>query len=296
MASIASSSSLSKGFLLHSLTPQLNSRGRRKIFRPNFVRIMPTRSCLDDTSSLLQAAKYTVDTYVKSGMVVGLGSGHASGMAIQHLGRQLRHGNLKDIVGIPMSVASASEAAKAGIPMDTYQSSSQIDFAFDDADGVEEGTFVSIIGRRKLQSEESIIQEKSILNDANKLVFIIEENQYKGHLEGSIPVLIQSLNWLAIAEEIDDMFLGDAEVWRRSSIGQVDPLGGDFPLVTKEGHNVLDVIFTSPIPNLAEVAKILDNIDGVVDHGVISKIPCTVVIASPNGLNVLDKLTADIVG
>lgn len=43
-----------------------------------------------------------MNTYVKSGMVVGLGSGHASGMAIQHLGRQLRTGNLKDIVGIPM--------------------------------------------------------------------------------------------------------------------------------------------------------------------------------------------------
>lgn len=38
---------------------------------------------------------------MKSGMVVGLGSGHASGMAIQHLGRQLHRGNLKDIVGIP---------------------------------------------------------------------------------------------------------------------------------------------------------------------------------------------------
>lgn len=62
---------------------------------------------------------------MKSGMVVGLGSGHASGMAIQHLGSQLRTGNLKDIVGIPMSVSSASEAAKAGIPLDTYQGSSQ---------------------------------------------------------------------------------------------------------------------------------------------------------------------------
>ncbi|KAL4393762.1 hypothetical protein AHAS_Ahas02G0084400 [Arachis hypogaea] len=63
---------------------------------------MVTRSCLDDSSALLRAAQYTVDTYVKSGMVVGLGSGHASGMAIQHLGRQLRTGNLKDIVGIPI--------------------------------------------------------------------------------------------------------------------------------------------------------------------------------------------------
>ncbi|KAI5446675.1 variant 2 [Lathyrus oleraceus] len=123
MASIASSSStLSTCLLLHSPTPQL---GRRRM-RPNFVRIMPTRSCLDDTSSLLTAAQYTVDTYVKSGMVVGLGSGHASGMAIQHLGRQLHRGNLKDIVGIPTSVASASEAAKAGIPLITYQGSSQV--------------------------------------------------------------------------------------------------------------------------------------------------------------------------
>lgn len=36
----------------------------------------------------------------------------------------------------------------------------QIDFAFDDADVIEEGTLVAIIGRRKLQGGESIIQEK----------------------------------------------------------------------------------------------------------------------------------------
>ncbi|KAL2341613.1 hypothetical protein Fmac_009553 [Flemingia macrophylla] len=316
---MASSSTFSTRLLLHSPTSLICRRSR-----PRFLRML-TRSCLDDSSALLRAAEYTVDTYVKNGMVVGLGSGHASGMAIQHLGRQLRTGNLKDIVGIPMSVASASEAAKAGIPLDTYKDSSQIDFAFDDADAVEEGTLVAIIGRRKLQGDESIIQEKSILNAASKLVFIIEDTQYKDGLEGSIPVLIQSLNWLATAEEIDDMFLGDAEVWRRPCIGQAGPLGGDFPLVTREGHNVLDVIFTSPIESLgkfcmcdscfkcqssvfslihstdlvlpaAGVAKSLDRVDGVVDHGVISKIPCTVVIASQNGLRVLDKLTSDIVG
>ncbi|QHO11695.1 putative NOT transcription complex subunit [Arachis hypogaea] len=106
---------------------------------------MVTRSCLDDSSALLRAAQYTVDTYVKSGMAVRLGFGHASCMAIQHLGRQLRTGNLKDIVGIPI----ASEAAKSGIPLDTYQDSTQIDFTFDDADAIEEGTLVTIIGRRR---------------------------------------------------------------------------------------------------------------------------------------------------
>ncbi|GMP71541.1 hypothetical protein CsSME_00029900 [Camellia sinensis var. sinensis] len=75
------------------------------------------------------------------------------------------------------------------------------------------------------------------------------------------------------AEEIEDLFLGDVEVWRRPFTGHAGPTGGDFPLITREGHNVLDVIFTSPILDLVEVANTLENIDGVVDHGVISKIP-----------------------
>ncbi|XP_031405200.1 probable ribose-5-phosphate isomerase 4, chloroplastic isoform X2 [Punica granatum] len=228
---------------------------------------------LDPAAPLLRAAKYTVDKYVNSGMVVGLGSGLASGMAIKYLGQQLRAGALEDIVGIATSVASASEAAKAGIPLDNYQENSQIDFAFDDADIIEEETLIAVIGHSRLQGEESIIQEKSILTAAKKLVFMIMESKYRSTLEGSVPVLVQSINWMETAEEIDDLFLGDAEVWRRPSIGHADPLGGDYPLITKEGHNVLDVIFTSPITSLAEVAESLDKINGVVDHGVISKFP-----------------------
>ncbi|KAF5947965.1 hypothetical protein HYC85_013922 [Camellia sinensis] len=168
------------------------------------------------------------------------------------------------------SVGSASEAVKAGIPLDHYQDTSQIDFAFNDADIIEERTLIS-----RLQGEESVIQEKNTLKAAEKLVFIVTEKQYKSGLEGSIP-----FNWMETVEEIEDLFLGDAEVCRRPSIGHAGPTGCDFPLITREGHNVLDVLFTLPILNLGqwllpavEVANTLDNIDGVVDHGVISKIP-----------------------
>ncbi|KAA0043343.1 putative ribose-5-phosphate isomerase 4 [Cucumis melo var. makuwa] len=166
----------------------------------------------------------------------------------------------------------------------------KIDFSFDDADIIEEGTLIAVIGHRKPQVEDSIIQEKSILNASNQLAFMIKESQYMGGPEGSIPVLVNSLNWMQTAEEIDDLFLGDAEVWRRPSIGHAGPLGGDFPFVTREGHNVLDVIFTSPISSLAEVAESLDQIDGVVDHGVISKFPCTAVIAAESGLQIIDNV------
>ncbi|KAL7241776.1 hypothetical protein ACSBR1_014375 [Camellia fascicularis] len=252
----------------------LDSTRRKRRRRLNSL-VSITRSCLlyRNAPLLESAAKHTVDTFIKSGMVIGLGSGLASCTAIQYLGQQLHVGAIKDIVGIPTSVGSASEAAKAGIPLDHYQDTSQIDFAFNDADIIEERTLISVIRCQRLQGEESIIQEENILNAAEKLVFIVTKKQYKSGLEGSIPILIKSFNWMETAEEIEDLFLGDAEVWRRPSIGHAGPTGGDFPLITREGHNVLDVIFTSPILNLVEVANTLDNSDGVVDHGVISKIP-----------------------
>ncbi|XP_027183596.1 probable ribose-5-phosphate isomerase 4, chloroplastic isoform X3 [Coffea eugenioides] len=221
--------------------------------RTNSLSIV-TRSSLSDNSALLQAAKHTVDSYVKSGMVVGFGAGHASDLAIHYLGQQLKAGALKDIVGTPTCVGSASVAAKVGIPLEQYEGSS-----------------------------------KTILGAAEKLVFIVTEKQYRSDLDGSIPVLIQSFNWMETAEEIDDLFLGDAEVWRRPSVGYAGPLGGDFPMVTKEGHNVLDLIFTSPIISLADVANCLEQVDGVVEHGIICRIPCTAVIASENGQRIIDN-------
>ncbi|XP_074574454.1 putative ribose-5-phosphate isomerase 4, chloroplastic [Curcuma longa] len=240
---------------------------------------------------LLAAAKLTVDKHVRSGMVVGLGSGRASGLAIKYLGQRLREGSLKDVVGVPTSVSSASKAAMAGIPLDNYQENLQIDFAFDDADLIDKRTLTAVIGRRKLDGGESIIEEKSIIKRASGVAYIVTENQYTGELGGSIPVLITSGNWLETAEQIDDLFLGDAEVWRRSLSGGAGPLGGDFPLVTKEGHHVLDVIFTSPILDLGQVAESLDQVDGVVDHGIICRIPCTVIIASKEGLEVVDNMS-----
>ncbi|XP_062214417.1 probable ribose-5-phosphate isomerase 4, chloroplastic [Phragmites australis] len=243
-----------------------------------------------DVVDLFDAAKLTVDRFVKSGMVVGLGSGPASGLAIQYLGTRLRRGSLTGIVGITSSVFSASEADKAGIPVSSYQEGTQIDVAFTDADVIEEGTLAAVIGRRKIESgEPSFMEEKAMAKSADKLAFITGNDKYVKGVEGSIPVLVKSGNWIDTAEEIDDLFLGDAEVWRRPSFGTAGPLGGDHPLVTKEGHHILDVIFTTPIPNLGQVAEGLDKIAGVVDHGIIAGIRSYAVISSKGEVQVLDE-------
>ncbi|XP_078436733.1 nagB/RpiA/CoA transferase-like superfamily protein [Wolffia australiana] len=266
-----------------------SGRGRARIG----VKLMASAS--DSVSKLHEAAKLAVDSYVKNGMMVGLGTGPASCMAIQYLGNLIKQGTLTNIVGIPMSVSSASEALEAGIPLDQYRDTLQIDFAFDDADVVEEGTLAAIIGRRKLEGGESLKEEKSVIRSAEKLAFIVDETQYTGAPEGSVPVLIKTGNWLETAEEIDDLFLGDAEVWRRPAIGYAGPSGGDSPLITKDGCYVLDLIFTSPILDLAQVGEQLDQIDGVVEHGIISGLPCTAVVAAEDGPRVVVNVPANAV-
>lgn len=239
---------------------------------------------------LEDAAKQTVDYFVKDGMLLGLGTGSASTAAISYVGHKLRTGSLRDIVGVPMSSSSASEAAQAGLPLRSFEDNLKLDFAFDDADMIQEGTLFAIIGRKGGEVRESILKEKAIAKSANQFVFIVDESKFTQELTGAVPVLIQQEDWLETAEEIDDLFLGDAEVWRRPSFGEAGPLGGDFPLVTREGHFVLDVLFMTAIANPSDVAESLEAVSGVVGHGLVLDAAYASAVAGRDGVKIRTSL------
>eukprot|EP00270_Netrium_digitus_P018104 TRINITY_DN6823_c0_g1_i2.p1 TRINITY_DN6823_c0_g1~~TRINITY_DN6823_c0_g1_i2.p1 ORF type:complete len:368 (-),score=73.09 TRINITY_DN6823_c0_g1_i2:120-1223(-) len=217
-----------------------------------------------------EAAKQMVDLFIKNDMAVGLGSGPTSSLAIEYIGQKLQLGTLRDIKGVAMSSGSATEAAKAGICLHVSTASPpEVAFAFTDADTVEEGTLHGIIGRRYIPGREGFLREKEMAGAAMQFAFFVKDEKFVDKLEGDLPVLIKQEDWLETAEEIDDFFLGDAEVWRRSMFGDAGPMGGDMPLVTDDGNFVLDVIFTSPIVDAVDVAQTLDGIPGVVGHGLV---------------------------
>ena len=56
-----------------------------------------------------QAAWKAVE-YVKSGMVVGLGTGSTAAFAVDRIGQLLKDGQLKDIVGVPTSIRTYEQA------------------------------------------------------------------------------------------------------------------------------------------------------------------------------------------
>lgn len=78
-----------------------------------------------------------VDDYVKSGMVVGLGTGSTAYFAVERLGQLLKSGELTNIVAIPTSVRTKEQAESLNIPLVTLDTHSKLDVAIDGADEVD---------------------------------------------------------------------------------------------------------------------------------------------------------------
>eukprot|EP00913_Durusdinium_trenchii_P010819 g10148.t1 len=75
-----------------------------------------------------------VDDYVKSGTVIGLGTGSTAAFAVERVGEKLKSGELKDIIAIPTSIRTKEQAEGLGIPLATLDTHSDLDVAIDGAD------------------------------------------------------------------------------------------------------------------------------------------------------------------
>lgn len=79
-----------------------------------------------------EAAWKAVD-YIKSDMVVGLGTGSTAAFAVDRLGQLLKDGTLKNIIGVPTSVRTYEQALALGIPLATLDEQPHIHVAIDGA-------------------------------------------------------------------------------------------------------------------------------------------------------------------
>jgi ribose 5-phosphate isomerase A len=91
-----------------------------------------------------QAAWKAVD-YVKSGMVVGLGTGSTAAFAVDRIGQLLKEGKLTNIVGVPTSIRTYEQAKSLGIPLATLDEQPKLDVAIDGADEVRSDRLCSAV-------------------------------------------------------------------------------------------------------------------------------------------------------
>ena len=199
--------------------------------------------------------------FVRDGQIVGLGTGSTAAYAVRFLGERVRSG-LK-IRGIPTSVHTKELATSLGIPLTTLQEFQQIDVTIDGADEVDPQLNLIKGGGGAL------LREKIIASASRQLV-IIGDSGKKVPMLGKFPLPVEIIAFAQplLAKRI--AALGATVSLREDASGK--------PFITDEGHHILDCEF-GQIPDPPGLARQLEAMPGVVEHGMFIAMASVVLIA-----------------
>lgn len=224
-----------------------------------------------------EAAANAAVEQLENGMVVGLGSGTTSELALAAIGRRVQDG--LRVVGVPTSEKIAGLARGLSIPLTTLGERPQVDITIDGADEVEIGTLHLIKG-----GGGNLLREKIVAASSARLVIVADESKVVRHLgtHWSIPVEVIPFGWQATANRLKQT--GANPVLRVQADGQ--------PYLTDGGHYILDCAY-GPIPSPPQLQTLLDGTVGVVEHGLFIGMASEAVIGGHDGVTRLrhSKLT-----
>jgi len=188
---------------------------------------------------------------VKSGMIVGLGTGSTVAYTIKELGRLVREERL-EILGVVTSYQSEMQAIEAGIPLTTLAQHSELDLAIDGADQLDSNLY-AIKGGGAAHTREKIVSVS-----AKYFLVVADESKTSKELDKPVPVEVLPFAKELVTKKIKELG-GKPEL--RMGIRK------DGPVITDNGNFVLDSDF-GVIKDPQELALKLSSIPGVVEHGI----------------------------
>lgn len=211
---------------------------------------------------------------VKSGMVVGLGTGSTAKYAIDALGRRVADEGLQ-IVGIATSERSNARAASLHIPITSFAEQSRINLTIDGADEVVPGKLALIKGHGG-----ALLREKIVASASSRMAVVVDESKIVSKLGQlvSVPVEVVPFGWEITSKRLAK--IGGKPKLRLGSDGK--------PYVTDGGHYILDCAF-GKISDPADVAHELDCIVGVIEHGIFLNLATEVFVGGPGGVTLLKR-------
>ena len=199
--------------------------------------------------------------FVHDGNVVGLGTGSTAAYAVRFLAERVRSG-LK-IRGIPTSSGTSKLAASLGISLITLDDVQQIDVTIDGADEFDPQLQLIKGGGGAL------LREKIVASASRQLVIVADASKQVQVLgKFPLPVEVVPFAQALVAKRI--AALGARPTLRQHASGR--------PFVTDEGHHILDCSFGA-IADPPALARTLDAMPGVVDHGLFINLASVVLLA-----------------
>jgi ribose-5-phosphate isomerase (EC 5.3.1.6) len=193
--------------------------------------------------------------FVKSGMVVGLGSGSTAREFI----RALAEVGPRDVVLVPTSADSEILAAELGLGglLRPLWAVDRVDLAVDGADEVTREKIL-LKGRGG-----ALLREKLVDYAARQFVVLIEEHKLVDRIPTRNPVPIEVVPWAwrHVAREVERRFGGVVKL--RQDGGKLGPI------VTDNGNYILDWTPPSALdPSAEDELKLMP---GVVETGIFAK-------------------------
>ncbi|MDA0699992.1 MAG: ribose-5-phosphate isomerase RpiA [bacterium] len=210
---------------------------------------------------------------VRSGMRVGLGSGSTAEHMVRELGRRLAAGELSDVRGVPTSRAIERLAQQVGVPL-IELGAEGVDVAIDGMDEVDPALdAIKGLGG-------ALTREKIVAAAAHEFVLIGDIGKKVGRLGERTPVPVEVL----------------AFGWRRT-LAHLRDLGADphlrvhdgAPWGTDNGHLVVDCHLPAHLAAdaLRAFAAAVDQVPGVLGHGLFLGITARAYLAGPEGVEEL---------
>ena len=253
-------------------------------------------STSDKSDALRKCAIAFVDRHVRDGDRVGIGAGPMVSLVLAEIHDALADGRLNDVQAVPTGTLAAKEAAVAGVPVTNLDDVPAVSVCVLQADEVvtyrdeKSPGIAAVVGREQRPVQPDLILTRKVVRKSVKIVLLAEELGDPAPLGGGVPIAVVGgqMEWEECAEELDDMFLGDAEVWRRGSELEANPRGGKQPYVSADGsHTIVDLRFNDPLNDGArwddgfllagdvatpyQIAAEVEDIDGVLAHGIVTQ-------------------------
>lgn len=210
-------------------------------------------------------------------MALGLGTGSTAKHFVDLLGERVRGG--LNVVGVPTSEATRIQAETCGIRLVTLDEQPRLDLTVDGADEIDPA-FNLVKG-----GGGALLREKIVASASGRMTVIADETKWVEAL-GRFPLPIEVMPFglgatkAAIARVLE-RYKCPAELTVRVDIG-----GHAF--VTDGGHWIIDA-GCRRIPDVEGLAMALAGIAGVVEHGLFTGLASKVILATANGVKVLER-------
>jgi ribose 5-phosphate isomerase A len=206
---------------------------------------------------------------IRSGWIIGLGSGTTMAYALAEIARLSRARGFELSV-VPTSHQIENLAISHGLRIKSMNEAHTVDYAIDGADQVEVPSLNVIKG-----GGAALLREKVVDSAAHKLAIVVDETKITKHLGDKQPIPLEVFPFAYKSVQVKLTNMG-ARARLRESGGKVGPV------ITDNGNFILDADF-GRLENPSRLDRQLKMLPGLVETGLFLKMADRVYVGRNDG-------------